>query len=44
MIIVYNKIDKFRDREFKNTGNRAYVSAIEGRGIEGLRDILAKNN
>ena len=44
MITVYNKIDKFRDRDFKNTRNRAYVSAIEGRGIEGLRDILAKNN
>lgn len=43
MITVYNKIDTFRDREFRNTKNRIYLSALSGKGIEEFRNILSEN-
>ena len=43
MITVYNKIDTFRDREFRNTKNRIYLSALNGKGVEEFRSILSKN-
>ena len=44
MITVYNKIDTFRDREFKNTKNRIYLSALNGTGVEEFRNILSENH
>ena len=43
MITVYNKIDTFRDREFRNTKNRIYLSALNGKGVEEFRSILSEN-
>ena len=43
MITVYNKIDTFRDREFRNTKNRIYLSALNGKGIAEFRNILSEN-
>jgi len=43
MITVYNKIDIFRDREFRNTKNRIYLSALNGKGVEEFRSILSEN-
>ncbi|MDC1366233.1 GTPase HflX [Pelagibacterales bacterium] len=43
MITVYNKIDTFRDREFRNTKNRIYLSALSGKGIAEFRNILSEN-
>jgi len=44
MITVYNKIDIFRDREFRNTKNRIYLSALSGKGIKEFRNILSENH
>ena len=44
MITVYNKIDTFRNREFKNTKNRIYLSALNGKGVEEFRNILSEKH
>ena len=41
MITVFNKIDTFGDRKFKNTKSRVYLSALNGVGVEEFRDILS---
>ena len=43
MITVFNKIDTFGDRKFKNTKSRVYLSALNGVGVEELRDILSSS-
>ena len=43
MITVFNKIDTFGDRKFKNTKSRIYLSALSGVGVEEFRDILSNN-
>ena len=43
MITVFNKIDTFGDRKFKNTKNRVYLSALNGVGVEEFRDILSSS-
>ena len=41
MITVFNKIDTFGNRKFKNTKSRVYLSALNGSGVEDLRCILS---
>mgnify|MGYP006078634443 FL=1 len=43
MITVFNKIDTFGDRKFKNTKSRVYLSALNGVGVEEFRDILSSS-
>jgi len=43
MITVFNKIDTFGERKFKNTKSRIYLSALNGAGVEDLRLILSEN-
>ena len=43
MITVFNKIDIFGDRKFKNTKSRVYLSALNGVGVEEFRDILSSS-
>ena len=43
MITVFNKIDTFSERKFKNTKSRIYLSALNGAGVEDLRLILSEN-
>ena len=43
MITVFNKIDTFGDRKFKNTKSRIYLSALNGVGVEEFRDILSSS-
>ena len=43
MITVFNKIDTFGERKFKNTKSRIYLSALNGTGVEDLRLILSEN-
>ena len=43
MITVFNKIDKFGNRVFKNSKSRIYLSAINGVGVEELRIILSND-
>jgi len=43
MITVFNKIDIFGKRKFKNTKSRIYLSALNGTGVEDLRLILSEN-
>ena len=43
MITVFNKIDTFGDRKFKNTKSRVYLSALYGVGVEEFRDILSSS-
>ena len=43
MITVFNKIDSFGERKFKNTKSRIYLSALNGAGVEDLRLILSEN-
>ena len=43
MITVFNKIDTFSDRKFKNTKSRVYLSALNGVGVEEFRDILSSS-
>ena len=43
MITVFNKIDTFGDRKFKNTKSRIYLSALNEIGVEDLRLILSEN-
>ena len=43
MITVFNKIDTFGDRKFKNTKSRVYLSALNGLGVEEFRDILSSS-
>ena len=43
MITVFNKIDLFNERKFKNTKSRIYLSALNGTGVEDLRSILSEN-
>jgi len=43
MITVFNKIDTFGERKFKNTKSRIYLSALNGAGVEDLRLILSDN-
>ncbi len=43
MITVFNKIDSFGERKFKNTNSRIYLSALKGNGVEDLRLILSEN-
>ena len=43
MITVFNKIDLFGDRKFKNTKSRIYLSALNGTGVEDLRLILSES-
>ena len=43
MITVFNKIDTFGSRQFKNTKKRIYLSALNGVGIEALRNTLSNN-
>ena len=43
MITVFNKIDIFGDRKFRNTKSRVYLSALNGIGVEELRDHLSEN-
>ena len=43
MITVFNKIDTFGNRKFKNTKSRVYLSALNGVGVEEFRDILSSS-
>ena len=43
MITVFNKIDTFGNRKFKNTKSRVYLSALKGVGVEEFRDILSSS-
>ncbi|MDC3262712.1 GTPase HflX [Pelagibacterales bacterium] len=43
MITVFNKIDTFSNRKFKNTKSRVYLSALNGLGVEEFRDILSSS-
>ena len=43
MITVFNKIDTFGNRKFKNTKSRVYLSALNGVGVEEFRNILSNS-
>ena len=43
MITVFNKIDTFGNRKFKNTKSRVYLSALNGVGVEEFRHILSNS-
>ena len=43
MITVFNKIDKFGNRVFKNSKSRIYLSALNGVGVEELRITLSND-
>jgi len=43
MITVFNKIDTFGNRVFKNSKSRVYLSALNGKGVDELRNILSNN-
>jgi len=43
MLTVFNKIDTFGNRVFKNSKSRVYLSALNGKGVDELRNILTND-